>query len=308
MPGGSVEISGQALWADGQPITNALIDISLGGLEGGGYVAPSRTDSQGHFRFTYAAPSDVSGVASVNLAVRVEGCPVSATVTVYFGPAPTPTETPWAGQVKGISDETRGELEKKSKTEERKDKLKDTDDPASKAKGLGQQATEEDIPSDKKDDFNHVSAGGSSLPKVTPGPISKARVHNKVLDGLKEEKWKGDNPKLSKAISKKGVGWLKTIGKAVWTIAKKGANLPAEVIGYALEKVGMSSVQMTVNNHYDFYAEKRGDGDSHKVAMEKLRKMGNFDWKANTWRKVYNKEDYDKVFKDIYEKYGEGKK
>lgn len=42
--------------------------------------------------------------------------------------------------------------------------------------------------------------------------------------------------------------------------------------------------------------------------MEKLRKMKDFDWNANKWRKVYNKEDYDKVFKDIYEKYGEGEK
>jgi len=96
MPGGSVEISGQAVWADGQPIANALIDVSLGGLEGAGYVSPSRTDSQGHFRFTYAAPQDVGGLASVNLTVRVEGCPASATVTVYFGPTPAPTGTPTA--------------------------------------------------------------------------------------------------------------------------------------------------------------------------------------------------------------------
>ncbi|MBN1979226.1 MAG: hypothetical protein JW918_17660 [Anaerolineae bacterium] len=88
-PGEKVEIAGEATWADGQPITDALLTIDCGVLDGSGCVSPARTDAQGRFKFQYAAPPDAGGVTSVTARVTVEGCPITASVPINLGSSPT---------------------------------------------------------------------------------------------------------------------------------------------------------------------------------------------------------------------------
>ena len=157
-----------------------------------------------------------------------------------------------------------------------------------------------------------------------PRPPSKAEIRNKVFDALKEKKWERDTPKLSGAISKKGVGRLRKLGKIASTIYKKGKNLGGAAINYALEKTGMTIVQDTVSTHYDHYAKKRAEGLSHEQAMKALKHKlevsregdaGDREYEHapvwsrshKPWIKVYSEEDYDPVFKQSYDKYGAGK-
>lgn len=84
-PGESVEITGEATWANGQPIADALLTIDCGTLDRVGCTSPARTDAQGRFAFLYVAPPDVGGVTSVTARVSVAGCPVTASVVINFG-------------------------------------------------------------------------------------------------------------------------------------------------------------------------------------------------------------------------------
>ncbi len=87
--GAAVSFAGAALWSDGSPVSNALLNIDCDSLDGSGCVSPARTDAAGNFSFTYAAPPNTTQSSSAVLQVSVEGCPVvtSVPVTIQGGTA-----------------------------------------------------------------------------------------------------------------------------------------------------------------------------------------------------------------------------
>lgn len=102
--GGEVSFSGAGIWSSGVPMSNALLNIDCGGLDGSGCVSPARTDAAGNFSFTYAAPPNTNQASSVTLKVSLEGCPVVTNVPVTIkggttsqGPIPGVCPSPAIG-------------------------------------------------------------------------------------------------------------------------------------------------------------------------------------------------------------------
>jgi hypothetical protein len=92
-PGSSSTITLQALDGNGQPLPGKNVDYYIsrgpGSLIGGSPV----TGSTGRLSFDYNAPGDVGGATRATITATVEGCEVMGSVTVFFGPSPTPEHT-----------------------------------------------------------------------------------------------------------------------------------------------------------------------------------------------------------------------
>jgi len=80
--GAEVSFAGAAIHSSGVPMSNALLNIDCGNLDGSGCVSPARTDPAGNFSFTYAAPPNTNQASSVTCKISVEGCPVVVSVPI----------------------------------------------------------------------------------------------------------------------------------------------------------------------------------------------------------------------------------
>jgi hypothetical protein len=80
--GETVSFSGAAIWSSGVPMSNALLNLDCGNLDGSGCVSPARTDPAGNFSFSYVAPPNTNQASSETIGVSVEGCPVVKSVPI----------------------------------------------------------------------------------------------------------------------------------------------------------------------------------------------------------------------------------
>jgi hypothetical protein len=93
-PGQTTEITVQVLGLYGHRLSGVEVDYYVSAGPGDVLGDTTSTDSAGKLRFTYIAPERVGLSTSATITAKAEGCDVMGSATVYFGSAPTPTNTP----------------------------------------------------------------------------------------------------------------------------------------------------------------------------------------------------------------------
>ena len=83
VPGGAVKISGRVLDGDGQPVPDAVVEISQPG-EGGTLWGRCGTDAGGGFEFVTEKPGAVGGAPSLDVMVFARGLLRHLVTRMYF--------------------------------------------------------------------------------------------------------------------------------------------------------------------------------------------------------------------------------